>query len=312
MSKPIVAIVGRPNVGKSSIFNRILKRPIAVVYETPGVTRDRIYADVEWKDQSFTLVDTGGLLPSTDDRFIARVRSQVETAISEASVILFVVDAVDGPIGVDSEIADLLRRSDKPIILVVNKVDNLSREQAVPEFYEFGLGDPLSVSAIHNSGIDAILDEIVFRMPKSDDEEIDDTALRIAIVGRPNVGKSSLVNAILGEERVIVDEKPGTTRDAVDIKFRRGAERFNFIDTAGMRRRARIKDELERYSISRAISSIKRSDIVWLIIDATLKVSKQDKRIAHYIVHQGRACILVVNKWDLIEKENFTYNKFID
>lgn len=312
MSKPIVTIVGRPNVGKSSVFNRIVKRPIAVIHDISGVTRDRIYADVEWKDQVFTLVDTGGLLPSTDDRLIARVRSQIETAISEASLILFVVDVIDGPIGVDFEIADLLRRFDKPVILVVNKVDNLSREYAVPEFYEFGFGEPLGMSAIHNIGIDDVLDEIVFNVPESSDEEIAEDALKIAIVGRPNVGKSSLVNAILGEERVIVDEDPGTTRDAVDIKIQRGPEKFDLVDTAGLRRPSRIKKELEQHSVNRAISSIKRSDIAWLVIDATRKVARQDKRIANYIVSKGSACILVVNKWDLIEKDDSTHNNFLD
>lgn len=313
MSKPIVAIVGRPNVGKSSIFNQIAKRPFSVVvHETPGVTRDRIYADVEWDDFTFTLVDTGGLLPSTVDKFVGRVRSQVEIAIAEASIILFVVDAIDGPISVDYEIADLLRRSKKPIVVIVNKVDNLKREYAVPEFYEFGFGEPISVSAIHGIGIYAILDAAVSNMPELSDEPIDDSALRIAIVGRPNVGKSSLINAILKEERVIVDEVPGTTRDAVDIKFQRDAEEFNFVDTAGMRRRSNIQDEIEQYSVNRALSSIRRSDIAWLVLDATWKIAKQDKRIAHYIVSQGRACIVVVNKWDLIEKDTSTYNTFVD
>lgn len=312
MSKPIVAIVGRPNVGKSSIFNRIVKRPIAVVHDTPGVTRDRIYADVEWKGQVFTLVDTGGLLPSSDDRLIERVRSQIEEAISEASLILLVVDVIDGLIGVDFEIADLLRRSDKPIVLVVNKVDNLAREHAAVEFYELGFGEPLGVSAIHNTGINTILDEIVFNIPESSDEEVDDEALKIAIVGRPNVGKSSLINAILGEERVIVDEEPGTTRDAVDIKIQRGPEKFDLVDTAGLRRKSKIREELERYSVSRAIRSIRRSDIAWLVIDATRKIAKQDKRIANYIVNKGRACILVVNKWDQVEKDNSTYDDFLD
>lgn len=312
MNKPIVAIVGRPNVGKSSVFNRIVKRPIAVVHDTPGVTRDRIYADVEWKEQDFTLVDTGGLLPYTDDRLVERIRSQVEEAISEASLILFVVDAITGPIGVDFEIADLLRRCDKPVVVVVNKVDNVEREQAVPEFYELGLGEPLGMSSIHNIGIDDVLDKIVFNIPASSEEEVEEKALKIAIVGRPNVGKSSLVNAILGEERVIVDEEPGTTRDAVDIKIQRGPEKFDLVDTAGLRRKSRIKEEIEQYSVNRAISSIRRSDISWLVIDATKDIARQDKRIAQYIVDKGRACILVVNKWDLIEKENSTYNSFVE
>jgi len=312
MSKPVAAIIGRPNVGKSSIFNRILKRRVAVVHDTPGVTRDRIYADVEWEDRVFTIVDTGGLLPSTDDKFIERVRSQVEKAISEASVILFVVDVIDGPIGVDFEIANLLRRCDKPIILVVNKVDNMQREHGVPEFYELGLGEPISISTIHNIGIDVILDEIVFNLPQSPDEEVEDSALKIAVVGRPNVGKSSLVNSILGEERVIVDEEPGTTRDAVNIKFSRGAEKFIFVDTAGIRRKPRIKDEIEQYSVNRAMNTIRHSDIAWLVLDATRKIAKQDKRIAHFVARKGIACILVVNKWDLIEKDNSTFNAFVD
>ena len=288
MGKPIVAIVGRPNVGKSSLFNRIIGKRLAVVHETPGVTRDRIYADVKYNGRDFTIVDTGGLDLFNDDDLIDMVRIQVQTAMNEAAVILFVVDVFEGVMPQDAAVAELLRKTEKPIFIIANKADNPKRDNDAVEFYQFGLGDPIPISAIHNIGIGHLLDEIVLALPETDEEPEEASGIKIAVVGRPNAGKSSVINAILGEERVIVDSKPGTTRDAVNIIFRRNEDCFELVDTAGMRRKARIKNEVELYSVNRAIRSIRGSDVAWLILDATREVAQQDTAIARFIADSGK------------------------
>ena len=313
MTRPIVAIVGRPNVGKSSLFNRIAKKQIAVVHDQPGVTRDRNYTDVDWIDHHFTIVDTGGLDLEPEDNLIDMVQLQVEAALNEAQVILFVVDAKVGVMPQDLGIADTLRQTDKPILIVVNKVDNERLRTDATEFYELGLGEPFPISCAHNEGISFLLDEVAFAMPEAEAEPSDSSrGIKVAIVGRPNAGKSSLINIILGEERMIVDERPGTTRDAVNISFVYNHVPFELIDTAGMRRKSVIDDKLEQSTVQRAIRSIRQCDIAWLIIDVSREIARQDKAIADYIARQGKACILVINKWDLIEKDNSTYNKFVE
>ena len=313
MARPIVAIVGRPNVGKSSLFNLIAKKQIAVVNDQPGVTRDRNYADVQWTDRHFTIVDTGGLDLAPEDDLIDRVQLQVEVALSEATVILFLVDAMAGILPQDYVIADLLRKTDKPIFVVVNKVDNVRLSTEALEFYELGLGEPCFISCAQNDRINILLDEVVFAMPEGEMESPDSSnGIKVAIVGRPNVGKSSLINAILGEERMIVDEKPGTTRDAVNIRFVHDHIPFELIDTAGMRKRSAIDGKLEQLTVQRAVRSIRQSDIAWLVLDASQEISQQDQTIASYIAKQGVASILVINKWDVIEKDNSTYNQFVE
>ena len=311
-NRPIVAIVGRPNVGKSTLFNRIIGRNLAVVHNRPGVTRDRIYADAEWDDKSFAVIDTGGLDLSPDDDLIDMVRGQVNTALSEADVIIVVVDLAEGITPWDADIADSLRASKKPIYVAANKADNLNRVDDTVEFYALGLGDPIPISALHGIGVQYLLDEVILNLPEIVEEAEDQSPIKIAVVGRPNVGKSSLVNAVLGEDRVIVDPRPGTTRDAINITFRRDANNFEIVDTAGMRRRKKIFDEVERSSVGKAIESINRSDITWLVLDATQDLGNQDKTISSYIARQGKACILVVNKWDLIEKDYRTFDEFCD
>lgn len=312
MSNPIVAIVGRPNVGKSSLFNRIIGRRVAVVHDTPGVTRDRLYADVEWNDKTFTIVDTGGMEALPDDDLTRMVQFQVQTAIDEAQVILFVVDVIDGIMSQDAMIADLLRETDKPIFLAANKSDNLKRDYDAAEFHQLGLGTPTPISAIHNSGVGDLMDEVVFAIKEDIPEgTAEPNILKIAVVGRPNAGKSSLINAILGEERVIVAPEPGTTRDAINISFIKDGVNFELVDTAGMRRKAKVKDELEKYSVIRAQNSIRKSDIAWLVLDTTREVAQQDKAIARFISDTGKACILAATKWDLVEKDNQTHNSYL-
>ena len=312
MIRPVVAIVGRPNVGKSSLFNCITKKRIAVVHDQPGVTRDRNYADVNWGDSHFTIVDTGGLDLDPDDKLIDLVQFQVESAIAEAAVILFVVDAQTGILAQDLVVADKLRETDKPIFVVVNKSDNERLRAEGSEFYELGLADPFFISCAHNHGIGELLDEVAFNLPVPGEVSAPSRSIKIAIVGRPNVGKSSIINTILGEERMIVDNRPGTTRDAVNIRFVYDNIPFELIDTAGMRRRSVIDDELEEITVQRAIRSIRQSDIAWLILDATQEVARQDKVIASFIARQGIACILGVNKWDLVHKDNLTHGKFLE
>ena len=313
MPKPIVAIVGRPNVGKSSLFNRIAKKQIAVIHDQPGVTRDRLYADVNWMEECFTIADTGGLELVPEDRLIDRVKLQVEVALNEAAIILFVVDAMTGMMPQDLEISNALRQTERAILVVVNKVDNERLRAGAGEFYELGLGNLFLISCTQNEGLSLLLDEVVFALPKTEvDTPVSSKAIKVAIVGRPNVGKSSLINRILGEERLIVDARPGTTHDAVNINFLHNHVPFELIDTAGMRRKSTIDDELEQSTVQRAIRSIRQSDISWLVVDANREIARQDKTIASYIARQGKACILAINKWDLIEKDNTTHNEFVE
>ncbi|MBD3185040.1 ribosome biogenesis GTPase Der [Candidatus Poribacteria bacterium] len=312
MDKPIITLVGRPNVGKSTLFNRIIGRNLAVVHNMPGVTRDRIYAEAIWDNKSFVVVDTGGLDLDPQDNLIAMVKTQVETALRESDAILFVVDVKTGITTWDIEVAETLRKSEKPIYLVANKSDNPKRENHAVEFFALGLGGPIPVSAAHGIGVAELLDEVIFNLPEKIAEEKHENRIKIAVVGRPNVGKSSLVNRVLGEDRVIVDSRPGTTRDAVNIAFHRDALAYEIVDTAGMRKRKKIFDDVERSSVGKAIQSIRQSDVTWLVIDATQELGHQDKKIAGYIADQGKACILVINKWDLIEKDSNTFDEYCE
>ena len=314
VKKPIIAIVGRPNVGKSTLFNRIVGRDQAVIHNRPGVTRDRIYADATLDKRSFVVIDTGGLDISPEDNLIANVRSQVNIAVNEADAIVFVVDAIDGLTPWDIEVAESLRKSGKLIYLAANKSDNEKRAEGTVEFYELGFGEPFPISAIHGRGVNELLEEILFQLPEIEIEEETEIKkpIRIAVVGKPNVGKSSLVNAILGESRVIVDSRPGTTRDAINIQFSRDGVDFEIVDTAGMRRKKKIFDDVESSSIGKAINSIHRSDIAWVVMDATEQPGQQDKEIASYISRHGKACIFVMNKWDIVEKDHRTFDEFCD
>jgi len=307
MSKPIVAIVGRPNVGKSTLFNALAGEMISIVKDTPGVTRDRIYADVTWLNHAFTIIDTGGIEPDTKDIILAQMREQAEIAIATADVILFLVDVKQGLIDSDSKVADMLRRSKKPVILVVNKVDNFQKYMAdVYEFYNLGIGEPLAISAASRLGFGEMLDEVVKHFPESMEEETEDERPRVAIVGKPNVGKSSIINRIIGEDRVIVSDIAGTTRDAVDTPVVRNGREYVFIDTAGLRRKSKIKEELERYSIVRTVAAVERADVVIVVIDATEGVTEQDAKIAGIAHERGKGILVVVNKWDAIEKTDKT------
>lgn len=311
MSKPVVAIVGRPNVGKSTLFNSIAGQKIAIVKDTPGVTRDRIYADVSWLDHNFTMIDTGGIEPESSDLILSRMREQAMTAMQTADVILFLVDVRQGLVDADFKVADMLRRSHKPILLVVNKVDNFKKLMPdVYEFYNLGLGDPIPVSASSKLGLGDLLDEVVkFFDPEAEEEEEDERP-RIAIIGKPNVGKSSIINKLLGEDRVIVSDIAGTTRDAIDTVVERKDKEYVFIDTAGLRRKSKIKEELERYSIIRTVTAVERCDVAVLVIDATEGVTEQDAKIAGIAHERGKGVIIAVNKWDAIEKNDKTIYKF--
>ncbi|RKU38869.1 ribosome biogenesis GTPase Der [Candidatus Poribacteria bacterium] len=342
---PIVAIVGRPNVGKSSLFNRIAasapvrpkqirtnfedngnemlqpvrprntkkSRKFAVVHDTPGVTRDRNYADVEWNDRAFTIVDTGGLDVDPNDRLIDNVQLQVDAALDEANLVLFVVDARAGVMPHDLTVADKLRTAGKPVFLVVNKVDSDRFRNEAAEFYALGFSEPTWTSCVQNDGIRGLLDRVVEELPDTDEmSDAAAAAMKIAIVGRPNVGKSSLINNLLGEERMIVDDRPGTTRDAVNIRIVHDNIPFEVVDTAGMRRKSAINDELESVTVQRAIHSIRQSDIAVLVLDVTQEIAQQDKTIANFIERQGKASVLVLNKWDLVEKDNTTHPAFMD
>lgn len=310
--KPIIAIVGRPNVGKSTLFNRLTQTRQAIVENVPGVTRDRLYADAEWAGRDFTLVDTGGIVISKEgDTIEAHVTKQAQLAIKEADVIVFVCDVTQGVTGADEEVAGRLRRVNKPVLLAVNKVENLKREEEAHEFWTLGLDSLTTVSAEHGMGTGDLLDAIVENLPKPDGEtDEDETLIRVAVIGRPNVGKSSLVNAIVGEDRVIVSDVAGTTRDAIDVLVEKDEDRFLFIDTAGMRKRAKVEESVERYSVMRALRAVDRSQVVLMLIDAEAGVTEQDQKIVGYANEVGKACIVVVNKWDLIEKDDRTMDKF--
>ena len=312
MSKPIVAIVGRPNVGKSTLFNRLCGARISIVEDTPGVTRDRIYGDVEWLRHKFTLIDTGGLEPESDDFFLKEILKQAEVAIEMADVIVFVVDTKTGATDTDTEVANILRRAKKPIVLAANKVDTMAKyAMDAYEFYSLGLGDPVVVSSGQALGLGDLLDEIVKHFPQDAPEEEDEDIIKVAVVGKPNVGKSSLINRILGEERVIVSDIPGTTRDAVDTYFEKDGQKFMFIDTAGMRRKSRVRGDIERFSVMRAVAAVERADVCVILIDASEGFSEQDTKIAGIAHESGKAAIFAVNKWDLIEKDDKTMNKYI-
>lgn len=307
MNKPVVAIVGRPNVGKSTLFNALAGEMISIVKDTPGVTRDRIYADVTWLDKVFTMIDTGGIEPNTSDIILSQMREQAQIAIDTADVIVFVVDVRQGLVDSDSKVADMLRRSRKPVILCVNKVDSFKKMEAdIYEFYNLGLGDPFPVSAASRQGFGELLDEITKNFPSVDDNELEDDRPRVAIVGKPNVGKSSLINKLLGEKRLIVSDIAGTTRDAVDTTIKRDGKEYVFIDTAGLRRKNKIKEELEKYSIIRTVTAVERADVVVIVIDATEGVTEQDAKIAGIAHERGKGIIIAVNKWDAIEKNDKT------
>ncbi|MBH1942413.1 ribosome biogenesis GTPase Der [Mobilitalea sibirica] len=311
MSRPIVAIIGRPNVGKSTLFNALAGDRISIVKDYPGVTRDRIYADVTWLNTQFTMIDTGGIEPDSKDEMLSYMRLQAEIAIDTADVIVFLVDVRQGLVDSDSKVADMLRRSGKPIVLVVNKVDNF--EKLMPDVYEFynlGIGDPMPISASSKLGFGDMLDEVVKHFHSGNTEEAEDERPRIAIVGKPNVGKSSIVNKLLGETRVIVSNIAGTTRDAVDTPIRRNGKDYVLIDTAGLRRKNKIKEELERFSIIRTVTAVERADVVVLVIDATEGVTEQDAKIAGIAHDRGKGMVIAVNKWDLIEKNNKTVKEF--
>ncbi|MCR5202354.1 MAG: ribosome biogenesis GTPase Der [Lachnospiraceae bacterium] len=308
--KPIVAIVGRPNVGKSTLFNMLAGQRISIVKDTPGVTRDRIYADATWLDKNFTIIDTGGIEPKTDNKLLKYMREQAENAIELSDCVLFLTDVRDGVTDADMEVAQMLRKANKRVILVVNKVDNIDKFQAdVYEFYNLGLGDPYPISALSKLNIGDMLEELV-KLFDYNVEEVEDERPRIAIIGKPNAGKSSLINKLLGEERLIVSDIAGTTRDAVDTSLKRNGKEYVFIDTAGLRRKSKIKEDIERFSILRAVSAVERCDVCILVIDATEGVTEQDAKIAGIAHERGRGMIIAVNKWDAIEKDTKTVKKF--
>jgi len=312
MSKPIVAIVGRPNVGKSTLFNYIGQKRVSIVEDTPGVTRDRVYLDAEWLDREFTMIDTGGIELESTDKILTAIRYQAKLAIDEADAILFIVDGKVGLTSADETVAIILRNTRKPVIVVVNKVDNMQKANEIYEFYNLGLGDPIAISAANALNIGDLLDEVVKCLPNEEIVAEDTEKIKVAIIGRPNVGKSSLVNLLVGEERVIVSDVAGTTRDAIDTHFTKDDTEFILIDTAGMRRKARIELPVERYSVMRALRAVDRSDVVLMVIDAVDGVTEQDKKIAGYAHDGGKACVIIVNKWDLMEKDSKTTLRYTE
>lgn len=314
MSMPIVAVVGRPNVGKSTFFNKVIGRRVSIVEDTPGVTRDRIYAEAEWCGKNFALIDTGGIEPDSTDVILSQMRNQAEIAMETADVILFMVDGKDGLTSSDREVASMLMRTGKEVILIVNKVDSPKLPDDFYDFYELGLGEPIPMSAVNMYNLGDVLDKIVEKLPQVNESEEEDVT-KIAVIGKPNVGKSSLINALLGEERVIVSDVAGTTRDSIDTPFTRGEDKYILIDTAGIRRKSKVTGDIEKYSVIRALASIERCDVCILMIDATEGVTEQDKKIAGIAHEAGKGLIITVNKWDLIEKETNTmkeYQKDID
>ena len=313
MAKPVVAIVGRPNVGKSTLFNKLIGSRLSIVDDTPGVTRDRIYGDCEWLNHKFLLVDTGGIEPNTSDVILSQMRTQAEIAISTADVIILVTNIRDGVVASDYEVATMLQKSGKPIVLCVNKCDSIGEPE--PEFYEFynlGLGDPVAVSASHGHGTGDLLDEVLKYLPECEDEEDDDEIIKVAIIGKPNVGKSSLVNKISGVNRAIVSDIAGTTRDTTDTFVENEYGKFNFIDTAGLRRKSRVDDAIEKYSIIRARMAVERANVCVIMIDAVEGFTEQDSKVAGIALEQGKACIIAVNKWDAIEKDGNTMKEYRD
>ncbi|HIT84644.1 MAG TPA: ribosome biogenesis GTPase Der [Candidatus Ornithomonoglobus intestinigallinarum] len=313
MMKPLVAIVGRPNVGKSTLFNKITGQRISIVEDTPGVTRDRIYADASWLDKHFTLVDTGGIEPSSKDEILKQMRRQAQLAIETADVVIFMTNVKDGVTANDQEVASMLLKAQKKIVLAVNKVDNIGEPPVdFYEFYNLGLGDPVAISSTHGLGVGDLLDEVTHKFPEDADTSEEEDVIKVAVIGKPNAGKSSLINKILGEERVIVSDVAGTTRDAIDSHYERDGQKYLFIDTAGMRKRGKIDENVERYSVVRSLAAVDRSDVCVIMIDASEGVTEQDTKVAGYAHEQGRACIFAVNKWDLIEKDNKTVKQFTD
>ena len=310
-SRPIVAVVGRPNVGKSTLFNALAGENISIVKDTPGITRDRIYADVEWIGKTFTLIDTGGIEPESKDIIFSQMREQAQIAIDTADVIIFMTDVRDGVIEDDTKVADMLRRTTKPVVLVVNKVDNFAKYEAdVYEFYNLGIGQPYPISASNRLSIGDMLDAVTSFFPDTSYDEEDDDRIRVAIIGKPNVGKSSIINRLIGENRLIVSAIPGTTRDAVDTEIRFNGKDYVFIDTAGLRRKNKIKEELERFMIVRTVTAVERADVAVLIIDASEGVTEQDAKIVGIAHERGKAIIIAVNKWDLVEKDNSSVKKY--
>ena len=313
MAKPVVAIVGRPNVGKSTLFNKLSGQRIAIVEDTPGVTRDRIYYDIEWCGRKMLLIDTGGIEPKTDDAILRHMRLQAEIAIESADVIIFMTDIRAGVTADDREIAHMLQRSLKPIVLAVNKCDKVG---ALPpefyEFYELGLDDPIALSSLHGTGSGDLLDRVSELLPEYDEEVVDTDAIRVAVIGKPNAGKSSVINKILGEERLIVSDIAGTTRDAIDTETENEYGRFIFVDTAGIRRKSKVEDRIEKFSVLRAKTAVERADVCLIMIDAAEGVTEQDEKIAGIAHDAGKACIIVINKWDLVEKDNNTVKSFTD
>lgn len=311
MSKPIIAIVGRPNVGKSTLFNRILGDRISIVEDTPGVTRDRIYGEAEWLDRRFMLIDTGGLEPYSKDEILSKMRLQAELAIESADVIIFLTDIKTGMTATDQEIAAMLLKSQKPIVLACNKTDQPgSPPLELYEFYNLGLGEPIPISSTHGMGLGDLLDAAFAHLPDTVEEDDDDDVIKVAVIGKPNAGKSSLINRIVGEERVIVSNIPGTTRDAIDTPFEKNGQKYLLIDTAGMRKRGKIEENIERYSVIRSLMAIDRADVCVMMIDATEGVTEQDTKIAGYAHEQGKGMIVAVNKWDLLSKENGTFEEY--
>lgn len=313
MPKKIAAIVGRPNVGKSTLFNKLVGRRLSIVEDTPGVTRDRIYADCEWLGHVFLLADTGGIETKTDDIILSQMRSQAQLAIQTADAIIFVTDIRTGVTAEDMDIASMLRKSGKPVVLCVNKVDRIGETpDEIYEFYNLGLGDPYPVSSIHGTGTGDLLDKVLELFGDEEDEEIDPEIVKVAVVGKPNVGKSSLINYVAGEQRVIVSDIPGTTRDAVDTEVQNEYGRFIFIDTAGIRRKSRVDDNIEHYSVLRSYAAVERSNVCVMMIDATTGFTEQDSKIAGFAHEEGKGCIIAVNKWDLVEKNDKTMKEFRD
>lgn len=310
MARPVVAIVGRPNVGKSTIFNRVIGDRLAIVEDKPGVTRDRLYAPGEWSGKSFSIVDTGGIEIDGEDEIMKSVRMQAELAVEEADVIIFMVDATAGLTHADDEVAHMLFRSRKPVVVAVNKVDNQRRTDDIYEFYSLGFGEPIAISGAHGTGIGDLLDAVVEKLPELEDIEYEDDVIRVALIGRPNVGKSSLVNAILGEDRVIVSDVAGTTRDAIDTPFEKDGQKYVLIDTAGMRKRGKVYETTEKYSVMRSLKAIERADVALILINGEEGIIEQDKHIAGYAHEAGKASVIVVNKWDAVEKDEKTMQHF--